>query len=117
MDQHLLSLCPNGLGLLDFCLPCPCKRTFGYRNSRFCVRSLLFEWSSRKICSIQVMAVKSFPFDLVWVTGDSYSANDKVVAERTHDNSVVELEDEASYSSCSGSRLLPLVDGENMYDA
>jgi len=63
------------------------------------------------------MAVKRFPFDLVWVKGHSCSANDKVVTERTHDNRVVELEDEASCSSCSGPCLLPFVDWENVYDA
>ncbi|KAH1069080.1 hypothetical protein AAZX31_03G073800 [Glycine max] len=99
------------------CLPCPCKGSFGFRSSRFCVHRLLFEWPSRKICSIQVMAVKRFPFDLVWVKGHSCSANDKVVTERTHDNRVVELEDEASCSSCSGPCLLPFVDWENVYDA
>ncbi|TKY68626.1 Myosin-binding protein 2 [Spatholobus suberectus] len=99
------------------CLPCPCKGSFGYRNSRFCVHRVLFEWPSRKICSIQVMAVKRFPFDLVRVKGHSCSANDKIVAERTPDNRVAELEDEASCSSCSGVRLPSLVDRENVYDA
>lgn len=99
------------------CLPCPCKGSFGFRNSRFCVHRVLFEWPSRKICSIQVMAVKRFPFDLVRVKGHSCSANDKVVAESTHDNRVIELEDDASCSSCSVPRLLPLVDRENVYDA
>ncbi|KAK7389409.1 hypothetical protein VNO78_24429 [Psophocarpus tetragonolobus] len=109
-----VSKCFRFVGL---CLPCPCKGSFGYRNSRFCVHKLLFEWPLTKICSIQVMAVKRFPFDLVWVKGHSYGANDKVVAERIHHNRIVELEDEASCSSCSGSRLLPLVDREKVYDA
>ncbi|KAK7286814.1 hypothetical protein RJT34_22077 [Clitoria ternatea] len=101
------------------CLPCPCKGSFGFRNSSFCVHKVLFEWPSRKICSIQVMAAKRFPFDLVRVKGHSCSTNDKVVAaEKTHSgNRVVELDDEASCSSCSGPRLLPLGDRENLYDA
>ncbi|RDX83299.1 Myosin-binding protein 2, partial [Mucuna pruriens] len=96
-----------------FFLPCPCKGSFGFRNSRFCVHRVLFEWPSRKICSIQVMAIKRFPFDLVRVKG----ANDKEVAERTPGNMDDELEDETSSSSSSGSRLRSLVDKENEYDA
>ncbi|XP_014516661.1 myosin-binding protein 7 isoform X2 [Vigna radiata var. radiata] len=102
------------VGLL---LPCPCKGSFGYRNNRFCVHKLLFEWPSRKICSIQVMAIKRFPFDLVWVHGHSCCANDKVVAERTHYRRVVELEGEASCSSCSSPRFPPLVHRENACNA
>jgi len=98
-------------------LPCPCKGSFGYRDSRFCVHKLLLEWPSRKICSIQVMAIKRFPFDLVWIHGHSFSANDKVVAERIHDHRVVELEDEASCSSCSSPHFSPFVDRENVYNA
>ncbi|KAK7382677.1 hypothetical protein VNO80_01649 [Phaseolus coccineus] len=98
-------------------LPCPCKGSFGYRNSRFCVHKLLLEWPSRKICSIQVMAIKRFPFDLVWVHGHSCSANDKVVVERIHDHRIVELENEASCSSCSSPHFSPLVDRENVYNA
>ncbi|XP_057742691.1 probable myosin-binding protein 6 [Arachis stenosperma] len=88
-------------------MPCPCKGSFGYMNSTFCVHKLLFEWPSTKICSIQVMAVNRFPFDLVRVKGHSCG----------NDRDVVELEDEASCSSCSGPRLLPLVENENGYDA
>ncbi|CAL0306011.1 unnamed protein product [Lupinus luteus] len=85
--------------------PCPCKGSFGYRNSNFCVHKLLFEWPSRKICSIQVMAAKRFPSDLVRVKGRSCNACDKI------------MEDEPSCSSCSGQHLLSLVDKENGYDA
>ncbi|CAJ1949469.1 unnamed protein product [Sphenostylis stenocarpa] len=63
------------------------------------------------------MAIKRFPFDLVWVDGNSCRANDKVVAERKHVNRVVELEDEASCSSCTSPRFIPLVDRENVYNA
>lgn len=94
-------------------LPCPCKGSFGYRNSNFCVHKILFEWPSRKICSIQVMAAKRFPFDLVRMKGHSCN----VVEEKTYDNRLVELEHEASCSSWSGPRLLSLVDKENGYDA
>ncbi|XP_027334597.1 uncharacterized protein LOC113849132 [Abrus precatorius] len=101
----------------SLCLPCPCKGSFGFRNSSFCVHKVLFEWPSRKIYSIQVMAAKRFPFDLIRVKGHSGSANDdQVVAERPHGDRVVELEDEASCSSCSGPRLVPFVDRENVYD-
>lgn len=94
-------------------LPCPCKGSFGYRNSSLCVHNLLFEWPLRKICSIQVMAAKRFPFDLVRVKGHSCSSGN----EKKYDNRLVQLEDEASCSSCSGPRLVPLVDKENGYDA
>ncbi|KAK8464517.1 hypothetical protein PHAVU_010G018600 [Phaseolus vulgaris] len=63
------------------------------------------------------MAIKRFPFDLVWIHGHSFSANDKVVAERIHDHRVVELEDEASCSSCSSPHFSPFVDRENVYNA
>ncbi|OIW18881.1 hypothetical protein TanjilG_25324 [Lupinus angustifolius] len=85
--------------------PCPCKGSFGYRNSNFCVHKLLFEWPSRKLCSIQVTAAKRFPFDLVRVKGHSCNACDKIV------------EDEPSCSSCSVPHLLSVVDKENGYDA
>ncbi|KAE9603364.1 putative GTD-binding domain-containing protein [Lupinus albus] len=98
--------------------PCPCKGSFGYRNSSFCVHKLLFEWPSRKICSIRVIAAKRFPFDLVRVTGNSCNACEKIVEEKKYDNNrLVELEDEPSCSSCSGPHLLSLVDKENGYDA
>ncbi|KAL2319249.1 hypothetical protein Fmac_028218 [Flemingia macrophylla] len=101
-------------GFIGFCLPCPCKGSFGFMDTRFCVHRVLFEWPSRKICSIQVMAVKRLPFDLVRVK----SANDdKGFAERTPDNRLFELEDEASCSSLSEPRFLSLVDRENVYDA
>ncbi|KAK7287416.1 hypothetical protein RIF29_00691 [Crotalaria pallida] len=98
-------------------LPCPCKGCFGYRNSNFCVHKILFEWPSRKICSIRATAVKRFPFDLVRANGHSCNANEKMVEEKTYDNRFVELEDEASCSSCSGPRLLSLVNKEHGYDA
>ncbi|KAK7350001.1 hypothetical protein VNO77_08004 [Canavalia gladiata] len=110
----------NWFRFLGFCLPCPCKGSFGYRNKSFCLHKMLFEWPSRKICSIQVMAAKRFPFDLIRVKGHSCSANDgKVGLERTHgdDRIVGELEDEASCSSCSGPRLVSFVDRENVCDA
>lgn len=101
-------------------LPCPCKGILGYRNSDFCLHKILFELPLRKICSIQVMAAKRFPFDLVWVKKgrslDNSNENNIVVdvKEKTCDNRIVELEDE---SSCSGPRLLSLVDRDSGYDA
>ncbi|XP_029127571.1 uncharacterized protein LOC109813011 [Cajanus cajan] len=97
---------------IGFCLPCPCKLSFGFRNSRFCLHRMLFEWPSRKICSIQVMAVKRLPFDLFGV-----GANDRVFSQRTPDIRGVELGDDASCSSFSEPRFLSLVDRENVYDA
>lgn len=99
-------------------LPCPCKGIFGYRNCNLCLHKILFEWPLRKICSIQVMAAKRFPFDLVWVRKKNNNANDKLVAssENSHQR-VVELEDEASCSLCSGPRLPSLADKESGYDA
>ncbi|CAI8601238.1 unnamed protein product [Vicia faba] len=91
------------LRLFGFYMPCPCKGVLGYRNSYLCFHMLLFEWPLRKICSIQVMAMKRFPFDLVWVKkGHSL---DNINDEKTCDNNsnrIVELEDE---SSSSGPRL------------
>lgn len=101
-------------------LPCPCKGILGYRNSDFCLHKILFELPLRKICSIQVMAAKRFPFDLVWVKKghslDNSNENNIVVdvKEKTSDSRIVELEDE---SSCSGPRLLSLVDRDSGYDA
>lgn len=101
-------------------LPCPCKGILGYRNSDFCLHKILFELPLRKICSVQVMAAKRFPFDLVWVKKghslDNSNDNNIVVdvKEKTCDNRIVELEDE---SSCSGPRLLSLVDRDSGYDA
>jgi len=101
-------------------LPCPCKGILGYRNSDFCLHKILFELPIRKICSIQVMAAKRFPFNLVWVKKghslDNSNENNIVVdvKEKTSDNRIVELEDE---SSCSGPRLLSLVDRDSGYDA
>jgi len=63
------------------------------------------------------MAIKRFPFDLVWVHGHPSRANDEVVAERIHDHRVVELEDEASCSSCFSPQFPPLVDRENVCNA
>lgn len=97
-------------------LPCPCKGSFGYRNSNFCVHKMLFEWPSRKICSIQVMAVRRFPFDVLWLKGHSCNANDKMDAQKMFDNRLVELEDEASCSSYASPRLVSL-EKENGYDA
>ena len=79
---------------------------------------MLFEWPLKKVCSIQVMAAKRFPFDLVWVKkGHSLdNTNDKmIVNEKTfgNNNGIVELEDE---NSCSGPRLLSLVDIESGCD-
>jgi len=97
-------------------LPCPCKGIFGYRNRNLCFHEILFEWPLKKVCSIQVMAAKRFPFDLVWVK-KSHSldnTNDKmIVNEKTCDitNGIVEMEDE---NSCSGPRLLSLVDIERV---
>ncbi|CAL0324416.1 unnamed protein product [Lupinus luteus] len=101
-------------------LPCPCKGSFfGYRNSNFCMHKLLFEWPSRKICSIKVMAAERFPFDLGRMKGHSCNVCDKIVEDKTYDsNRLVELEDEASCSSCSDPHLLSLVDKEKYgYDA
>ncbi|KAE9611098.1 putative GTD-binding domain-containing protein [Lupinus albus] len=100
-------------------LPCPCKGSFlGYRNSNFCMHKLLFEWPSRKICSIKVIAAERFPFDLGRMKSHSCNVRDKIVEDKTYDNNrLVELEDEASCSSCSGPNLLSLVDKENIYDA
>lgn len=104
---------------LGFHLPCLCKGLLGYRNSNFCWHKILFEWPLKKLCSIEVMAAKMFPFDLVWVKkghSSSCNANDEVV-EKTYDNSIsrlVELEDETHCNSCSG---LSLVDKESRYDA
>jgi len=100
-------------------LPCPCKGIFGYRNRNLCFHEILFEWPLKKVCSIQVMAAKRFPFDLVWVKkGHSLdNTNDKmIVNEKTCDdnNGIVEFEDE---SSCSGPRLLSLVDRDSGYNA
>lgn len=100
-----------------FHLPCLCKGILGYRNRNFCWHKLLFEWPVKKICSIEVMAAKMFPFDLVWVKKEhsSCNVNDEVV-EKTYDNCsrLVELEDETHCSSCSG---LSLVEKESRYDA
>ncbi|XP_019463729.1 PREDICTED: myosin-binding protein 2-like isoform X2 [Lupinus angustifolius] len=100
-------------------LPCPCKGSFfGYRNSNFCLHKLLFEWPSRRICSIKVMAAERFPFNLGRMKSHSCNVYDKIVEDKTYDNNrLVELEDEASCSSCSGPHLLSLVDKENGYDA
>ncbi|CAL5210641.1 unnamed protein product [Lathyrus oleraceus] len=96
------------LMFFGFYLPCPCKGILGYRNSYLCFHMLLFEWPLRKICSIQVMALKRFPFDLVWVKKDHSLNNineNKVVVnvdEKTcgnNDNRIVELEDESLSSS------------------
>lgn len=104
-------------------LPCPCKGIFGYRNSNFCFHKVLFELPLKMICSIQVMAAKRFPFDLVWVKKghslDNTNDNKNVVDvnEKICDNNnnrMAELEDE---SSCSGPRLVSLVDRESMCDA
>lgn len=101
-------------------LPCPCKGIFGYRNRNLCFHDILFEWPLKNVCSIQVMAAKRFPFDLVWVKKghslDNSNENNIVVdvKEKTSDSRIVELEDE---SSCSGPRLLSLVDRDSGYDA
>ncbi|CAK8574687.1 unnamed protein product [Lathyrus sativus] len=98
----------NFLRVFGFYLPCPCKGILGYRNSYLCFHMLLFEWPLRKICSIQVMALKRFPFDLVWVKKDhslnNINENKMVVNvdEKTcgnNDNRIVELEDESLSSS------------------
>lgn len=99
-------------------LPCPCKGVLGYKNSNLCLHKMLFDWPLRKICSVQVMAVKRFPYDLVRVKDHSCSLNEKIHAENNKcENRVLELEDEASCSYSSSPRLPASGDRENGYDA
>ncbi|KAF7825765.1 myosin-binding protein 3-like isoform X1 [Senna tora] len=89
----------------------------GYKNGDLCLHKMLFDWPLRKICSIQVMAVKRFPYDLVKVKDHSCTLNEKITAEKKPENGVLDLEDDASCSSCSSPHLLTPVDRENGYDA
>ncbi|KAI4354375.1 hypothetical protein L6164_003242 [Bauhinia variegata] len=98
-------------------LPCPCKGVFGYKNSDLCMHKILFDWPLRKICYIQMLAMKRLPFDLVWVKDHMCNSNENMTKDTISEKRAVELEDEASCSSCSGTRLLSSVDRECGYDA
>ncbi|KAI4356413.1 hypothetical protein L6164_000438 [Bauhinia variegata] len=100
----IVFLASKFLRIFGLYLPCPCKGVFGYKNNDLCMHKVLSEWPSRKICSVQVLAVKGFPFDLVWVKNHICKSNEKMTTKKISENRVVELEDEASCSSCSGTR-------------
>ncbi|KAI9070979.1 hypothetical protein K1719_047055 [Acacia pycnantha] len=99
-------------------LPCPCKGVLGYKNDDFCLHKVLYDWPLGKICSVQVMAVKSFPYDLVSVKDHAYTSNEKMTAQKKSANEVRDLKDEATCSSSwSSPHSLASFDRENGYDA
>ncbi|XP_028808531.1 probable myosin-binding protein 6 isoform X2 [Neltuma alba] len=104
------------LMLFGLYLPCPCKGVLGYKNGDFCLHKVLYDWPLRKICSIQVMAVKRFPYDLVRVKDHTCTLNEKITAQKKSANELRDLEDEASCSSWSSPHLLASTDRENGYD-
>ncbi|KAJ7961522.1 myosin-binding protein 3-like [Quillaja saponaria] len=61
------------------------------------------------------MALKRFP-DLMRLKDQSCNSNERLTIEETADNGVVKMEDEASCTSCSGTRLHNLVDQGSGYD-
>ncbi|XVF32196.1 hypothetical protein REPUB_Repub17cG0061200 [Reevesia pubescens] len=118
-------LCGSTLGffawkfyhVFGFYLPCPCSGFFGYRNSNLCWHKLLIQWPTKKICSVQRLALNRFPFNLLWFNDQEWNSNAKSITNGNFGNGVIELEGEACSSSPSGLRLQTMVDKENGYDA
>ncbi|XWS47238.1 hypothetical protein CRYUN_Cryun14cG0135400 [Craigia yunnanensis] len=98
-------------------LPCPCSGFFGYQNSKLCWHKLLVQWPTRKIYSVQKLALNRFPFNLVWFNDQEGNSNSKFITDEKFGNEVIELEGEACSSSPSGLRLQTMVDKESGYDA
>ena len=98
-------------------LPCPCSGFFGYQNSNLCWHKLLIQWPSRKIYSVQKLALNRFPFNLVWFNDQQWNSNAKSITDGKFGNGVIELQGEAFSSSPSGLRVQTMVDKESGYDA
>lgn len=90
-------------------LPCPCSGIFGYQNSNLCWHKLLIQWPTRKIYSVQKLALNRFPFNLIWFNDQDWNSNCKF------GNGIVEFEGEACSGSPSALRLQTIVDKESGY--
>lgn len=97
-------------------LPCPCSGVFGYKNSNLCLHSLLFDWPTGMIYSVQNSAMSKFPFDLIWFKDRVCNSDKKSVRHGNCENGVLELENEASCSLFPSPRLQNLADRESGYD-
>ncbi|KAF8014268.1 hypothetical protein BT93_H0187 [Corymbia citriodora subsp. variegata] len=87
------------LGVFGLCLPCPCDGLFGHPNGSGCVRKVLVEQPSDKICSIQMSLKNSFPFDMVLINDRDCGMILEPEEQRICENGQVRLEGEASCSS------------------
>ncbi|XP_022771467.1 uncharacterized protein LOC111314401 isoform X2 [Durio zibethinus] len=118
-------LCGSTLGffawkfyhILGLYLPCPCSGFFGYQNSYLCWHELLIHWPIRKIYSVRKLALKRFPFNLVWFNDQQWNSNATSITGGKFGNEVIGLQGEACPSSPSGLRLQTMVDKESGYDA
>ncbi|XVE72757.1 hypothetical protein DITRI_Ditri11bG0064200 [Diplodiscus trichospermus] len=98
-------------------LPCPCSGFFGYQNSNLCWHQLLIQWPTRKIYSVQKLALTKFPFNLVLFNDQQWNLNAKSATDGKFGNGIFESQGEACFNSPSGLRLQTIVDKESGYDA
>lgn len=92
----------NFLDCFGFLLPCPCTGFFGYQNSDLCWHKLLFDEPVRRFASVQMLIKTRLPFDLIWFK--QRPAGTELLC-RNCCNEIGELENEASSSSFSASKL------------
>ncbi|KAK9281977.1 hypothetical protein L1049_004887 [Liquidambar formosana] len=101
-------------GFFGLSLPCSCNGLCGFLSSNVCLHRLLVDYPKQKISSVQLLAKSSLPFNFnsTWLRDQVWHLNVELLRGRRSTDGVLELEGEASFSSCSCPRSHNLFVGD-----
>ncbi|KAK8365128.1 hypothetical protein V6Z11_A02G032100 [Gossypium hirsutum] len=107
----LAYLASRFLGLFGLSLPCPCNGLFGYLEKKNRFQAMLVHDPCLKISPVQYSIMKRLPFDAIWNNfyddgedDDDDEQRDSQLNSDYWQDGKVEMEGEASSSSCNGKK-------------
>ncbi|TYH26949.1 hypothetical protein ES288_A02G030100v1 [Gossypium darwinii] len=107
----LAYLASRFLGLFGLSLPCPCNGLFGYLEKKNRFQAMLVHDPCLKISPVQYAIMKRLPFDAIWNNfyddgedDDDDEQRDSQLNSDYWQDGKVEMEGEASSSSCNGKK-------------